>query len=178
MDKELSQAEMIDAIVDGVFKKLEDRIDRYANLSQKGVLVGSFEIGRYMGLTVRNRFQSSVTLKRWRDKLGFPMNKYTVSNKWWITKSLIDKWMYERHILMLKLRELGYYTTSRRGKRGYSYNNAPERHKPEEIAHARREILKDRLRSRMAGEDGGVRKDKEEERGVYYERNEREKRKK
>jgi hypothetical protein len=79
----LTQAELIKAVADAVCEKLKPILDQIDSKNDVGVLVGSYQIARYMGLkhTLRkcgsNGTMSvhSQTLKRWYETKGFPMNK-------------------------------------------------------------------------------------------------------
>ncbi len=149
----LTQAELIEAVADAVCEKLKPILDQIDEKNEVGVLVGSYQIARYMGLkhTLRKRGSNgamcvdSQTLKRWYDTKSFPMNK-NFKGRWWITKTAVDRWMSGRGMLMRKLKQLGYKCVSGIGKGGFTSDAQPEKYKPEEVSHAIREIIKDRVR--------------------------------
>jgi hypothetical protein len=147
---------LIEAIADAVCKKLLPILKQINDKNDVGVLVGAYQISRYMGLkyTLRKTGSNSAlgvhssTLKRWYRELGFPLNK-NPRGRWWITKTAVDKWMFERGTLMRKLKELGYKCVSGVGKGGYTHDAQPEKYKPEERAHAARELIKDRVKREL-----------------------------
>ncbi len=150
-----TQSELIEAIADAVLEKLLPLLNQIDIKTDVGVLVGTPQIARYMGLK-SNYLPSgntvgvhSSTLKRWYNELGFPMCK-NPRGRWWIMKSAVDRWMFERGMLMRKLKQLGYKCVSGIGRGGFTSDAPPERYKAEEIAHATREIIKDRTRKALA----------------------------
>jgi hypothetical protein len=149
-----TQSELIEAIAEAVCDRLEPILKQIEEKNDVGVLVGAYQISRYIGLkhNLNNgggKGVHSQTIKRWYNTKGFPMNK-NPKGKWWITKTAVDRWMFERGMLMHKLKQLGYKVASARGRAGFTSDAPPEKYKPEEIAHATREIIKDRTRKALA----------------------------
>lgn len=136
-----TEQESVDVIVEGVLRKLVPILEAIKDRQDRGVLVGTREIGRYMGV-------GSGAISNWYKNKGFPLSK-NAKGKWWITKGMADRWMYERCILMRKLYELGYRTVSGMGSGGYLSYAQPEKYTQVERDHASREILKDRLNSQV-----------------------------
>ena len=135
-----TQSELIEAIAEAVCDRLEPILKQIDEKNDVGVLVGTYQISRYMGLkhNLNNgggKGVHSQTIKRYYRELGFPMCK-SPRGRWWITKSAVDRWMFERGMLMRKLKELGYKCVSGVGKGGFTSDAQPERYKAEEIAHA------------------------------------------
>ncbi len=97
---------MPDEMVDRLVYKLEPVILRVVREELSGssigsgMLTGSKAIADYMGLVNPNFVAKYVR------NYGFPVNK-NPRGKWWITKTMIDDWMYNRHIMMKKALELG-----------------------------------------------------------------------
>lgn len=149
LNPQLSQSELIDAIVDKLYEKLRPEFEFAYARQDRGLLIGMTEIGRYLAtISVRRKARPVTyqTLRRWWSKLGLPLSK-TPQGNWCVTKSGLDRWIYDRGVLMRKLKSLGYKIACGRGKDGYIYDAPPEWFKPEEVAHARRELIKDRIRA-------------------------------
>ncbi len=112
--------------------RLEPILKQIDEKNDVGVLVGSYQISRYMGLKYTlnssgGKGVHSQTIKRWYNTKGFPMNK-NPNGRWWITKTAVDRWMFERGMLMRKLKQLGYKCVSGVGKGGFTSDAPPERY--------------------------------------------------
>jgi hypothetical protein len=141
----------IKAIADAVYDRILPMIDEAKLTHERGMLVGMPRIGRYMATKGRHGKTMVVgpqTLRRWWMELGLPLSK-TPQGNWCIMKSQVDKWVYDRGVLMRKLKELGYKVSNYHGKKGYIYDAPPEWYKQAEVDHATKEVIKDRLRGVM-----------------------------
>ena len=154
---ELSQADMIKAIIKGVCEELKPVLLRLEERQNTGVLMGATAISNYMGVKLIHSIrrakdrpeasysvpQGSVTIKRWHKNWGFPANK-TWKGTWFITRTLIDGWLIHMDMLARKLHELGYKVTSGGSKGGYLEYAHPFRYKEHEVRHAQAELAKDK----------------------------------
>lgn len=96
---------LVKAIAEAVKEELKPWFDRLYEREQRGVLKGAREINRYLGLAVHGN--NIGTLRKWFLKYGFPMVK-DMMNRWYTTKGLVDKWVFENSIIMKKSIELGF----------------------------------------------------------------------
>ncbi len=149
---ELTQSELIEAITDAVCNRLEPVLERIQDQSN-GVLVGSYQIAKYMGLKASlnksGTLGSNTTIVKWFKEYGFPMFKNGMG-RWCISRAVADNWMFGISVEMRKLKELGYKPVARRG--AASSNPPLHRYTAEQRSHAIREIAKDRVR--MAVDNG------------------------
>jgi len=105
----------------------------------RGVLVGR-EICKYMGLKYHSRMITMLYRK------GMPMDKDS-RGRWRTTAGLIEKWIYERGIMMRRLEKMEKYVVSGNGRGGYSKHACRlESYRPEDRAEAMREIKRERVR--------------------------------
>jgi hypothetical protein len=75
-----TQSELIEAIAEAVCDRLEPILKQIEEKNDVGVLVGAYQISRYIGLkhNLNNgggKGVHSQTIKRWYNTKGFPMNK-------------------------------------------------------------------------------------------------------
>ena len=94
----------------------------------------------YIGLSRK----STSTFYRWVKKYGLPASK-TPNGRWWMSKRLMDQWMYARHLMMAKAAELGI---KGRGTNLQGMTSTPH---PEKLSESQRnrivaEIHADKLR--------------------------------
>lgn len=101
---------------------LEDirQIIRYEVRNDSDIVRGVQNILQYLGLSRK----SIQTFYRWVNRSGMPASK-TPNGKWWMSRRLMDQWMYSRHLIMTKAVELGMQG-SYGGRKGKSMPN-PEK---------------------------------------------------
>ncbi len=139
---EVSQSELIEAISDRVVEKLVPVIARLEDKQDSGVLVGAYQISRYVGIGM-------PTVVRWYETQGFPMDK-TGRGRWRVTKAAVDRFFFGRGVMMRKLVELGCEPIpGHTGK--FKKNPPPERFTTEQRAHAMKEIIKGKARGAVNG---------------------------
>ncbi len=83
---------------------LEDirQIIRYEVRNDSDIVHGAQNILQYLGLSRK----SMTTFYKWTNRSGMPASK-TPNGKWWMSRRLMDQWMYSRHLMMTKAVELG-----------------------------------------------------------------------
>ncbi len=81
------------------------------------IIFGIPNILVYVGLSRR----SLGTFYKWMKRYGLPASK-DPNGRWWMSKRLMDQWMYSRHLMMSKAMELGI-RCSGRGRHGKTYPN-------------------------------------------------------
>jgi hypothetical protein len=104
------------------------------------IIYDTRNILEYIGLSRK----STSTFYRWVKKFGLPASK-TPNGRWWISKRLVDQWMYSRHLMMAKAAELGI---KGRGTNLQGMTSTPH---PEKLSESQRnrivaEIQADKLR--------------------------------
>lgn len=67
-----------------------------------GVLVSIARISAYLGI-------HRHTLMNWYRNYGFPLSK-SPDGKWTVTRNLVDRWFHNRHMMMVKAKEMGFRT--------------------------------------------------------------------
>jgi len=152
LERKSGGGDSLEDLIDEIVVRLDDRLrpviaQKIGRWSQEGSLVGCTEIGKYLSVMrgKKGRPLRSPLIIRMFKESGLPVCKNR-RGLWWTTKNLLDRWMYERCVLQRKLYDLGYACAVGRGYKGFTPFSPIERYKPEWVAHARREIEKDRVR--------------------------------
>jgi len=141
--------ELVETIVYAVEERLMERLiplfDTLHKHETSGVLKGTKAINRYMGLGPKYLGNNS-TMKKWFTEYGFPVVK-DHNNRWWTTKSLIDKWVFENSVLMRMAIKLGYLSPRHNFYRKYF---SPHWLTEEQRDECQREWVRERIKLGMS----------------------------
>lgn len=159
---------LVDEIVEKVYERLLPLFHEIGSKNDCGFLIGTVQISRYVGLPwwplksfgrPGSTGRSSAIVRSWYREKGFPLNK-DGKGRWWTTKTLVDKWMHEREMMMRKGVELGITKKSARCVNNRAVDIQPEKYTQEQMDLITREIIKDRVKGSLERGVGGVGQEK------------------
>jgi len=135
---------LVEAVSERVLDKLKPWFNRIYQDQARGVLIGTREINTYLGVSPLNFAHVGKLVKERR----FPATKMATKshqNAWVISKVMIDRWLFERHQVMTKAKELGIV----KYRHGRAIYLCVDKLTEEEYDRCIREITKDRVKAGM-----------------------------
>lgn len=135
---------LVEAISVRVLEKMQPWMDRMLLRESSGLLIGTYAIGVYLNRPKLRPY----TLLKWYTEYGMPLSKGR-KGRWEAMKSNLDKWFFDRGMVMRKAAELGYIDKTAHWHTTNKYF-APECLTDEEHSTCVREMQKDQVRRNIS----------------------------